>query len=293
VGSVAQTVTDPALVLPGQALVDALLDKLLTDCSDRVILDEGAAETEGAPTVPSPKRVDWVVAAGGAAANSAPRRRWGERQIIATECRLRSDADIGVSRIETTPEGWMFLAPTGPGVGMLQAMVAFSSLGSSDVLRGMLRETEEIRNLVRGELGTVRDFAAAPSMAETVCAPGWIAVGEEAMRLDPVCGDGVGHAIREAILAAAVIDGVSGGLSEDQALSHYRARLLTAFKSHLHACLRFYDSAGFGRAWDADRAETKRAIHYLDQQLAEWSGFTLAVKGFALMPTGSNALSPL
>ena len=34
---------------------------------------------------------------------------------------------------------------------------------------------------------------------------GWLACGTAAMAFDPLCGDGTAHAIREAILASAVI----------------------------------------------------------------------------------------
>ena len=38
-----------------------------------------------------------------------------------------------------------------------------------------------------------------------MCGPGWLSCGTAALSFDPICGDGTGHAVREGILAAAVI----------------------------------------------------------------------------------------
>ena len=42
------------------------------------------------------------------------------------------------------------------------------------------------------------------------------------MSFDPLCGEGAAHALREALLAAAVIRGAAKGYSVEKLLAHYR-----------------------------------------------------------------------
>ena len=68
----------------------------------------------------------------------------------------------------------------------------------------------------------------------------WLACGTAAMAFDPICGDGTAHAIREAILAAAVIRALANGGPADELLAHYEARLTAGFHRHLTLCRQFY-----------------------------------------------------
>ncbi len=107
---------------------------------------------------------------------------------------------------------------------------------------------------------------------------GWLACGSAAMALDPLCGDGSGHAVREAILATAVIRAGA----EPAMLEHYQARLRLAFERHLSLCRSYYSSGNSGPWWEAELAHLDRGL--------EWSRAHAATKwryrldGFDLLP---------
>jgi flavin-dependent dehydrogenase len=71
--------------------------------------------------------------------------------------------------------------------------------------------------------GAEPEFSASPRIPAPLCGPGWLACGSAAMGFDPICGDGTAHAVREAILALAVIRGGDHGMP-----AHYEARLTAA-----------------------------------------------------------------
>jgi hypothetical protein len=50
------------------------------------------------------------------------------------------------------------------------------------------------------------------------------------MAFDPIYGDGTAHAVREAILAAAVVRAISAGGDAAEPLRHYEARLMLGFQ---------------------------------------------------------------
>jgi hypothetical protein len=82
------------------------------------------------------------------------------------------------------------------------------------------------------------------------------------MSFDPICGDGTGNAIREGILAAAVVRS-----SDDPAAlrDHYSARLTAGFRRHLELCRQYYRTGGNGPWWRAELEALDRGI--------DWCGF--------------------
>src|SRR5262249_18408498 len=156
-------------------------------------------------------------------------------------------------------------------------------------LMGLLADTHRVGRLTRGPVRACAVFEAAPWIREPLCRPGQIAAGEAAARLDPLCGDGTGFAVRSAILAASVIDGISRGRPVGAALRPHRHRLHLAFAQHLRTCLAFYTTAGFDASWTAEREHTTDALSRLEAKLARWRGFKLALQGIALTPVGAPA----
>lgn len=79
-----------------------------------------------------------------------------------------------------------------------------------------------------------------------------------------VRGDGAGNAIREAILASAVIGAALKGADADWLLSHYQARLKLGFKRHLALCRDFYRSGGLGREswWNGEVEALEKGISW-------------------------------
>jgi flavin-dependent dehydrogenase len=101
------------------------------------------------------------------------------------------------------------------------------------------------------------------------------------MGFDPLCGDGVGNAAREAILAAAVIRAASEGAEVEGVVHHYRRRLLAAFGTHLEICRKFYQ-AGRGLWWDQQVAQILRGLEWTNQLLVKLPPFRYRLNGFSL-----------
>ena len=103
-----------------------------------------------------------------------------------------------------------------------------------------------------------------------------------AMAFDPICGDGTAHAIREAILASAVIRALTDGGSTDHLLSHYEARLTAGFQRHLMLCRQFYLRGGTGALWRSELDAIDRGIQWADATLAKHVSFRYQLRGFEL-----------
>lgn len=270
------TVAAPALALRGEQLVEGLFAALVERHGARLALDDGSGDAGRVYTVTASR------------SSTPPGHRLGLRRMLVSEWNAAPGADLATTRIETTPGGWVFMAPIGPGAAMVQAMVPAPPADPGRCLDALLGDTRDIGRHVRGARGAVRVFEAAPALASTLARPGWIATGGAAFRLDPVCGDGTGDAARTAILAASVVDAVARGLPEPMCLEHYRARLRVALAGHLRACLRFYDAGGFEPAWDRERAASLHGLDRLARARARGHGFTFRLNGFTLVPVGSE-----
>ncbi len=132
---------------------------------------------------------------------------------------------------------------------------------------------EQSRLIVR-HIATVEDapapahqFAAYPQILLELCGPHWLACGSAAMSFDPLCGEGAGHALREALLAAAVIHGAAKGYSIETLLAHYETRLMHGFLRHLQVCLPFYQSGGRSEFWETEAAALKSGIAWMQARL--------------------------
>jgi 2-polyprenyl-6-methoxyphenol hydroxylase-like FAD-dependent oxidoreductase len=81
-----------------------------------------------------------------------------------------------------------------------------------------------IRAATRAE--HVRATPDTPNVVRKPYGPGWALVGDAGLVMDPITGQGIGHALRDAeSLAAAVVAGLGGGGRLESALAaHHRAR---------------------------------------------------------------------
>jgi len=88
--------------------------------------------------------------------------------------------------------------------------------------------------------GPTRLFRACPSRSSQLVGRGWIAIGEAAIALDPLGGQGVALALETACRAfeAARVDPSFTHLGRE-----YRDALLSRFHSHLDGRARAYDDA--------------------------------------------------
>ena len=94
------------------------------------------------------------------------------------------------------------------------------------VLLLLRAELPKMENSVRFSYASspTREFPAHPRVAWSLAGSHWLACGTAALAFDPLCGDGTGHAIREAILAAAVLRAIQRGANVDELLNHYIRR---------------------------------------------------------------------
>jgi hypothetical protein len=166
--------------------------------------------------------------------------------------------------IESVDRGWLFLLP-----GWLLA-VGEASLDQSKLITGQITSIGE----------PVGRFPAYPRISDPLCGDDWLACGSAAMTFDPICGDGVGNAIREAILATAVIRASAQGEVESLH-AHYRTRLTAGFLKHLELCRPFY-AACSGDWWVGELKLLDEGIAWCREQLRNAPPFRYRLEGFDL-----------
>jgi len=191
---------------------------------------------------------------------------------IASVVPIEFNGDAHACFIESLEAGWLFLIPTTACSGWML------SVGGAH--EDLLSESRLIAKQIARAHPPIGTFAAYPRMAEPLAGPGWLACGTAAMAFDPICGDGTGNAIREAILAAAVIRAALKGGGADSLLAHYENRLRLGFKRHLALCLDFYRSGRRGLWWDREVESLIEGIEWC----AGEPRFEYQLDGFELRP---------
>jgi len=229
-----------------------------------------AIRPAAAPARPS----RWTVFAARPLPERAAEHAFGSRQASISPVVLREDAEQGACWIESMEDGWLFLIPNPPRSGWLLAIGA-----APDILAAKSRV---VARAVAQRGSCSAELPAYARMTEPVSSPGWLACGAAAMSFDPICGDGTAHAIREAILAAAVIRAVVHGGDERALLAHYQARLTAGFRRHLLLCRDFYESGGTSQFWRGERGAIEGGIQWCDGKLAGHAHFRYRLRGFEL-----------
>ncbi|MEQ8965515.1 MAG: hypothetical protein RID91_06800 [Azospirillaceae bacterium] len=212
------------LVVDGAALAAFLDDRLAA-------MHPGVAREDEPDAAP----VGWrLLASGralgdGAAAAEARVERIGRAVCAAVEVApgegFRDDRAV----FEAVPGGWLFLLPLGPERALLQAQREAPAPGE-DPVAADLAHSRAVAAVIGDMAGApARVFEAMPRLARPTAGPGWLAIGDAAMGLPPVTGDGVGNGLRTAILAAAVLRALRRGEPTEAVLAHYDSRLVQAF----------------------------------------------------------------
>jgi hypothetical protein len=183
------------------------------------------------------KSADWTIFAS-APAPASVEQHFGCRTASASPVIFKAGRDPEACWIESLNDGWLFLLPTGNGAGWLLSVAgaADSMLGSSSLVHEQIAELSPAR-------GT---FTCHPRAALPLSGSDWLSCGTAALAFDPLCGDGTGNAVREAILASAVIRAANAGADTQSLVSHYEARLLAGLQRHLKLCFDFYKSGHSG-----------------------------------------------
>lgn len=218
----------------------------------------------------------WTIHAARPLPPSVLEHHFGSRMASVVAVKLRPRHDAESCWVESLENGWLFLLPSGAGNGWL--------LATGDAAESLLEKSRLVAEQIRESSAAHGRFPAYPRMADPLGAPGWLVCGTGGMSFDPLCGDGTGHAAREAILGAAVVRAASEGADVDQLVAHYRTRLLAGFHRHLEACFSFYQSGHRGPWWTSELEELSRGREWCSRMLAGLAGFRYRLNGFSLEP---------
>ncbi len=194
---------------------------------------------------------------------------FGTRGACAVPVTLKPGSDQAACWIESLDEGWLFLTPE-------WLLAVGASAGT------LLNRSRVVAQQIEDHGALLGQFPAFARIASPLCGSDWLACGTAAMAFDPICGDGTAHAIREAILASAVIRAMAEGGRPDELLSHYEARLTAGFERHLMVCREFYISGGSGPLWASEAAAIDRGIQWCGGVLTNQRSFRYRLRGFEL-----------
>ncbi len=222
--------------------------------------------------------IGWTVFAARPLPVAAAECSFGSRMASATQVELKTAAEPAACWIESIEDGWLFLIANAPGSGWLLSVGAHPD--------SLLEQSRLIREQIAGPQSAAAQFAASPRIVAPLGEPGWIACGTAAMAFDPLCGDGTAHAIREAILASAVIQAAARGDHPVPLLAHYEARLAAGFKRHLAHCLQYYASGYGGPWWESEAASAAQGLAWCDRRLNLHAPFRYRLDGFELQAIG-------
>ncbi|MCU1260632.1 MAG: hypothetical protein JWO80_3517 [Bryobacterales bacterium] len=216
----------------------------------------------------------WTIFASRPLPQSAVEHHFGSRIAAAQSVALKRSAERSACWVESLENGWLFLVPAGDGSAWLLAV------GETPEL--LLERSRLIAMQIEAPSPGTSHFPAYPRIAYPLCGPGWLACGTAALAFDPLCGDGTGHAIREAILASAVIKAAPQSSEPDDLLAHYRARLLAGFRRHLELCRDFYLAGRSGPWWDAELDLLRKGIEWCAREMEAFPSFRYQLRGFEL-----------
>jgi len=222
--------------------------------------------------------IGWTVFASMPLPVAPVEHRFGSRIASAMQVELKPAAEPAACWIESIRDGWLFLIANAPGSGWLLSvgLRPHELLDQSRLIREQIAECQP----------AAAQFAASPRIVEPLGGPGWIACGTAAMAFDPLCGDGTAHAIREAILASAVIGAAARGDDPVQLLAHYEARLTAGFRRHLAHCLQYYASGCGGPWWESEAESVAQGLDWCGRRLSRHPTFRYRLDGFELKAIG-------
>ena len=216
---------------------------------------------------------DWTIVTANPLPTPSVQHCFGSRIASVSRATLRSDSD-SACWIEAMQTGWLFLIENAPRSAWLL------SIGGSP--RALLDGSRVVAPRITGIGEPMGEFPAFPRIGSPLGGKAWLACGGAATAFDPICGDGTAYAIREAILAAAVIRAMARGTGPGDLLSHYEARLTAAFARHLTLCRQFYQSGGTGPFWASELEAIDKGIGWCNARTAAVGAFRFRLRGFDL-----------
>ncbi len=222
----------------------------------------------------------WTIQCARLSPSSATQHVFGSRIAYTATVSLKPLAEQSACWIESVEDGWLFLFTTGNHEAWLLAVGS-----SSDSLLG---ESRLISSRIDSVLTIGTQFSASPRITDPLAT--WradghgdvICCGSAALGFDPVCGDGSGNALRESILACAVVRAAMAGEPASEAMNHYTGRLLAGLLRHLQLCRNFYQTGGKGPWWAEQVAQLDIGIRWTFAKLAGLSASPFRLNDFSL-----------
>jgi len=251
-------------VLPHSALVISehdLLDRLWTR------VQEPSAETLDTAA--------WEIISSRMEGTAPDEKRFGSRSAFVSNVQLKNDADRESCWAESLDAGWLFLFP------LHGASACLISVGGP--APSLIAQSRLIAAQVEAPITSTAEFPAYPRILSELCGSGWLACGTAAVAFDPLCGEGVANAVREAILASAVIRAAVQGSDVESLLAHYNSRLMSGFLRHLQMCRHFYSTGGTGPFWSSELQLLQRGIEWLSERLHPQPSPRYRLVGFELV----------
>jgi 2-polyprenyl-6-methoxyphenol hydroxylase-like FAD-dependent oxidoreductase len=270
-----------------------------TDGGYQVIADEAwvpdvalrthllAALTKDETSAADPRH--WQIDASGRGCR--PRWSAGRRTVAAAYAELRPGAPRDQRWFEPVESGWLFAAPIAHGRpdAIVQLMTPAPDDGSAaELLDCALASSRLTRERVVCIRPPVSTWAGYPVIDDCWPAPRSLRIGEAAMTLDPICGDGTGYAIRGALLAAAALEAIESGDSEQLVREHVRTRLRLAFEGHLRACIETYGALTHHACWAAELHAMTEVLASLDARPASVDDLPFRLAGSQLIAARSE-----
>lgn len=237
----AAAVEAPGLVVELAPLLARLAARLSPGIEMGVAADmaaDMAAYPPGSGASAAPAAGAWRLAARGSeAAGLGALRRYGARQAWISQVRLAPSAAADMALVEQNGTSWAMVMPCGGGRAMLHqvALPPAATPGIPPALPGRIAQD------VAGIEDTQGPFDAMPRLRMPAAGAGVIALGEAAIAVDPLCGDGAGHALRSAWAACeALCQAARAPDAQAQAWASYQHGLQAAMTRHLQACAQYY-----------------------------------------------------
>jgi len=231
-------------------------------------------------TSPPDDGIEWTIVSTPPPQAPSVEHAFGSRNATVVPVQLNKRSDPAACWIESLEQGWLFLLPGASGSGWLLSVGAQleSHIESS---RMIAAEIEQL-----GQPAGV--FPSHPRVCWPLCGERWLACGTAALGFDPLCGDGMANAMREAILASAIVRASARGANLNYLLAHYEARLLSGVKRHLGACREFYESGGPGPWWDSAASSIRQGLTWCDHRLTQVLPFRYRLSGLELEEVTSS-----
>jgi hypothetical protein len=201
--------------------------------------------------------------------------RFGDRQAYAAQVALVGQENHGSCWVESVAGGWLFLIPDGRGAAWLLAVGAPHET--------LLAESRLVAPRIERLDGRPGVFDPCPRLATPAHGADWLACGATAIGFDPICGDGTAQAIRQAILASAVVIGIVRGGDRKALLDHYDAALIAAMRRHLALSADFYGAGGDGPWWRGELQHLVDGHRWCTQRLEAAGEPAFRLSGFDLV----------